>query len=64
MRVDTFYPKAAVIQVNDGTNNYLIDPLRIDDWSAFGALLENPGVIKALHACSEDIDVFHDRLLA
>ena len=58
MRVDTFYPIAALLQVGDGRCAYLIDPLAITDWSAFAGLLEDPGVVKVLHACSEDLEVF------
>jgi len=57
MRVDTFYPIAALLQVGDGRCAYLIDPLLIDDWSAFAGLLEDPSVVKVLHACSEDLEV-------
>ncbi|NRH29446.1 ribonuclease D [Pseudomonas sp. MS19] len=58
MRVDTFYPIAGLIQVSEGKDAYLIDPLQITDWSPFAALLENPAVTKVLHACSEDLEVF------
>lgn len=58
MRVDTFYPIAGLLQVGDGERAYLIDPLLIRDWTPFAALLENPAVLKVLHACSEDLEVF------
>nr|WP_275589587.1 ribonuclease D [Pseudomonas sp. KSR10] len=57
MRVDTFYPIAALLQVGDGRCAYLIDPLLIADWAAFAGLLEDPHVVKVLHACSEDLEV-------
>lgn len=58
MRVDTFYPIAGLLQVSDGTRAYLIDPLLIHDWTPFAVLLEDQAVIKVLHACSEDLEVF------
>lgn len=58
IRVDTFYPIAGLIQVSDGTTAFLLDPLTIDDWSAFASVLNNPNVVKVLHACSEDLEVF------
>ncbi|QLC74420.1 ribonuclease D [Pseudomonas sp. LPB0260] len=58
MRVDTFYPIAGLLQVSEGERAYLIDPLQIGDWTAFAALLEDPAVVKVLHACSEDLEVF------
>ena len=57
MRVDTFYPIAALLQIGDGSRAYLIDPLLINQWAPLSALLENPAVIKVVHACSEDLEV-------
>jgi ribonuclease D len=57
MRVDTFYPIAGLLQVGDGVRAYLIDPLTIDNWQPLAALLENPAVVKVVHACSEDLEV-------
>lgn len=58
IRVDTFYPKAALIQVQDDQGCWLIDPLAIRDWQPLTAVLESDAVLKVLHACSEDLDVF------
>ncbi|QNG99696.1 ribonuclease D [Pseudomonas sediminis] len=58
MRVDTFYPIAGLLQVSAGDGAYLIDPLRISNWRPFAALLEAPTVVKVLHSCSEDLEVF------
>lgn len=58
MRVDTFYPIAGLLQVSEGERAYLIDPLQIGDWSPFAELLQDPAVVKVLHACSEDLEVF------
>lgn len=57
MRVDTFYPKAGLIQVGDEGRAFLIDPLLIADWQPLAELLEDPAVVKVLHACSEDLEV-------
>lgn len=58
MRTNTFYPKAALFQLYDGTNCYLVDPLPITDFSPLVELLINPEVVKVFHACSEDLEVF------
>jgi ribonuclease D len=58
MRVDTFYPIAGLLQVSEGERAYLIDPLLISDWAPFTELLRDPAVVKVLHACSEDLEVF------
>lgn len=57
MRVDTFYPIAALLQIGDGSSAWLIDPLLIKNWQPLSALLENPDVVKVVHACSEDLEV-------
>ncbi|OOV86271.1 ribonuclease D [Oceanospirillum linum] len=58
IRVDTFYPKAALIQVQDNQGCWLIDPLTISDWGPFKQVLNAEQTLKVLHACSEDLDVF------
>ena len=58
MRVDTFYPIAGLLQVSEGERAYLIDPLQISDWAPFAELLQASDVVKVLHACSEDLEVF------
>ncbi len=58
VRTRTFYPKLGLIQLFDGEQVSLIDPQCIQDFSPFVALLKNPKVMKVLHACSEDLEVF------
>ncbi|AUI65684.1 MULTISPECIES: ribonuclease D [Glaesserella] len=58
IRTRTYYPKLGLIQLFDGQNICLIDPLVITDFSPFIDLLANRNVIKVLHACSEDLEVF------
>ena len=60
VRTETFFPVAGLIQVGDGSQSFLIDPLAITDWQPFAALLRNPDVVKVLHACSEDLEVFYN----
>ncbi|WP_456070435.1 ribonuclease D, partial [Haemophilus paraphrohaemolyticus] len=58
IRERTFYPKLGLIQLFDGKQVSLIDPTAIEDFSPFIALLADQNVIKVLHACSEDLEVF------
>ena len=58
MRSDTFYPIAALIQIGDGVQSYLIDPLTITEFSPLRELFLDESVTKVLHSCSEDIEVF------
>lgn len=58
VRTRTFYAKLGLLQVCDGKQLALIDPLAVDDLSPFWALLTNANITKVLHACSEDLEVF------
>lgn len=57
VRVDTFYPKAGLIQVADDTGVYLIDPLCIEDLTLLKPLLLSD-TIKIMHSMSEDVVLF------
>lgn len=59
IRTRTYYAKLGLIQLYDGIQVSLIDPLSIKDFTPFIELLADQKVIKVLHACSEDLDVFH-----
>ncbi|MDG2174521.1 MAG: ribonuclease D [Gammaproteobacteria bacterium] len=58
IRTTTFYPHVGLIQINDGTDNTLIDPLTINDWGPFCELLQDKALVKIMHSCSEDLQVF------
>ena len=58
VRTRTFYAKLGLLQVCDGKQLALIDPLAVDDLSPFWALLTDANITKVLHACSEDLEVF------
>ncbi len=58
MRVNTFYPQAALFQIATEDTCFLIDPLPITDFRPLIELLESPDIVKVMHACSEDLEVF------
>lgn len=60
MRSSTFYPKVGLLQINDGQNNFLIDPLAFTstELEPLRQLWQDQSVVKVLHACSEDLEVF------
>jgi ribonuclease D len=62
MRTDTFYPIAGLIQLGDGKTSFLVDPLSITDFSPLRELMLDEKVVKVLHSCSEDIEVFSSLL--
>lgn len=58
VRTRTLYPKLGLLQVSDGKQLALIDPVIVEDLSPFWQLLTNKNITKVLHACSEDLEVF------
>ena len=56
-RTSTFYARIGLMQVADSKSCYLIDPLAIDDWSAFKAVINNPECTLVMHSCSEDLNL-------
>ncbi|NQY87822.1 MAG: ribonuclease D [Colwellia sp.] len=58
VRTRTLYPRLGLLQIFDGEQLALIDPIAINDLSPFWQLLANENIIKVLHACSEDLEVF------
>ncbi|PHM45285.1 ribonuclease D [Xenorhabdus mauleonii] len=58
VRTRTYYPQLGLIQLFDGENLSLIDPLEISQWQPFKDLLIDPNVLKLIHAGSEDLEVF------
>ena len=58
VRVDTFYPMPGLVQIAAAGETFLIDPITIDQWQPLQALLTDPGTLKVMHACSEDLELF------
>lgn len=58
MRETSFYPIPGLIQLADDRACYLIDPMRIQNMQPLIDLLINVNVVKVLHACSEDLELF------
>ena len=59
VRERTFYPQPGLIQVSDGENIYLIDPLACGSLTAFFEMLESPKIRIIMHSSSEDIELFY-----
>lgn len=56
-RTSTFYARIGLLQIADSKCCYLVDPLTIDDWSAFKQLLNTPSCTLVMHSCSEDLSL-------
>ncbi|MGB5326499.1 MAG: ribonuclease D [Pseudomonadales bacterium] len=57
-REDTYYPKPALLQFNLDGQVYLVDPQAIADFSPLREIFAEPGIVKVMHSCSEDMEVF------
>ncbi|KGJ87477.1 ribonuclease D [Thalassotalea sp. ND16A] len=58
VRTRTLYPNLGLIQAYDGNELALIDPVAIDDLEPFWQLLRDESLLKVIHSCSEDLEVF------
>lgn len=57
-RCQTFYAKPGLIQLATSQQAFFIDPLVVTDFAPLAAVLKAPQVVKVLHACSEDLEIF------
>nr|WP_217706685.1 ribonuclease D [Vibrio campbellii] len=60
VRIRTYYPQLGLIQLFDGKQLSLIDPTELTDMTSFVELLKDTSVLKVLHACGEDLEVFQN----
>lgn len=51
--------RISLIQISDGNQTFLLDPLSVGDLTALGRMLNDGSVLKALHGSEEDIRFFH-----
>lgn len=58
VRTRTLFPKLGLLQVANEHITACIDPVGIEDLSAFWRLIGDANIRKVLHACSEDLEVF------
>lgn len=57
IRETTFHSVPALIQVSDGRQVWLVDPVPIRDWTALGEVLASERILKVFHACQEDVEL-------
>jgi ribonuclease D len=58
IREKTYYPRLCLIQIAVPGHIACIDPLGIEDLTPVLDLLYNPAIVKVLHACSQDLEIF------
>ena len=56
IRQSTLYPKLGLIQLFDGKQLALVDPLTITDWQPLAQLFADETIVKTLHSCTEDLE--------
>jgi ribonuclease D len=56
MRIDSFYPRLALVQVNLDGEIALLDPLALQGVGALAPLLADPAVACVMHSASEDLE--------
>ena len=62
VRERTFRPILGLIQVADENGISLIDPLAAGELGPLAELLVDPAIDKVFHSCSEDLEVFREKL--
>lgn len=64
MRIDTFYPRLALVQVNLDAEIALFDPLSLNGVAALGPLLADPANTCVMHSASEDLEALAEAVPA
>ena len=57
-RVNTYYPELCLVQVTNGLETVIIDPLSIDNMQPFYDLLYKESIVKVLHSAHQDLELF------
>jgi len=58
IREKTYYPYLCLLQIGVPGNIACIDPIAIDDMSPLLDILYDRSVVKVLHSCSQDLEIF------
>lgn len=61
LREKTYYPRLCLVQVATSEEVTCIDPLALEDLSPLTALLQDPDILKVLHAGAQDLEIFFHR---
>ena len=59
VRQTTYYPILALIQICDGQQIAIIDPVAIDDLNPLMAVLYDSSITKVLHSGRQDMEIFY-----
>lgn len=57
MRESTYYPQLCLVQMQIGTESYILDPFCFDDLSPLARVLDNEKILKVFHAAAQDLEI-------
>ncbi len=57
LREKTYFAKLCLVQIEAEGHRACIDPLNIEDMTAFSEMLHNPNIVKVLHAAHQDLEI-------
>ncbi|OAI10949.1 ribonuclease D [Methylomonas lenta] len=59
LREKTYYPKFCLLQIASPSWVACVDPLAIADLTPLFDALYNPNIVKVLHSCRQDLEIFY-----
>lgn len=59
MRERTYYPEPCLIQLSADVGIACVDVVTIDDLAALKQVLCREDIVKLMHSCSQDLEIFH-----
>lgn len=59
LREKTYYPKFCLLQIAAPDWVACVDPLSIDDLTPLFDVIYNPNIVKVLHSCRQDLEIFY-----
>ena len=59
MREKTYFARLCLIQISLDSDTVIMDPLAIEDLSPLFEILRDRGVVKVLHAGTQDLEIFY-----
>jgi len=60
MRDKFYYPKLSLIQIGGEATHFAVDALSDIDLNLLKPLLSNQNIIKVLHSCKQDLEIFYN----
>jgi ribonuclease D len=62
LREKTYYPLLCLVQVHAESGSHCIDPLKVNDLTALERVLADPGIVKIIHSCRQDLEALDQRM--